>query len=398
MSAVTLDQVQNQIARGFSLLRFTPQIEALFRADYAEARLRLIANWGVVGVAIYDLVYFGDRIMVADVLPALMVVRFLIFTPLVIACVLIVRRFRHPSLYDALAVVVAFLGVTLPMAAAVNSQSSYLFTYQNYNAAAFLFFVISLRPRFPALLIGLSLMCASHFTLTYLTGAFDDVVYTGIVTFYLTLSVFLAVSAYFLERTDRQNFLNQLRSDILYQQMKENAGRDALTGLMNRRSLALISERIWKDADRTSLVSAVLLDIDHFKRYNDVHGHIEGDACIRAVSQCIADTADAGCSVFRFGGEEILVLAQNRDELAMLALAEKIRSAIERLGLRHGGLPGTNGEGRVTASLGVTSASIGETTLEKLLQTADEALYEAKRRGRNIVALYDTPEPDVQVA
>ncbi|WP_179119661.1 GGDEF domain-containing protein [Ensifer adhaerens] len=80
-----------------------------------------------------------------------------------------------------------------------------------------------------------------------------------------------------------------------------------MTGLLNRRSLVRIGGMLWNGAPGPSAISAILLDIDHFKRFNDVHGHIEGDACIRAVSQCIRATVDDAAFVFRFGGEEILV-------------------------------------------------------------------------------------------
>lgn len=382
MGVVTLDQVERQIARGFHLLRFSPDIETAFRKGYAAERVRLAAIWGVVGTLIYDLVYFGDRTMMADVFTELVIVRFLVFTPFVVGCILAVRRWPDALLYDSLSIAIAVLGVTLPMAAATQSASPYLFVYQNGNSAAFLFFVIALRPRFPAVLAGLVLMCASHFTTTQLTGAFDAVTYSGIITFYVTLSIFLAVSAYFLERTDRQNFLNQLRGSLLYEQLEYNSERDELTGLLNRRSLARICARLWS-SNHQSAVAAILLDIDHFKRFNDVHGHIEGDACLRTISQCIRDTAGEASFVFRFGGEEMLVLSPIREPLAALAAAERIRLAIENLAMRHRGLE----EGCVTVSLGVAFAVPSQMTLEGLLRDADSALYEAKRKGRNMVAL-----------
>lgn len=394
MGVVTLEQVEDQIARGFRYLQFSQAIEALFRKEYATERVRLAAIWGVIGIAIYDLVYFGDRTMMPDVFAELVTVRFLVFTPFVIGCILAVRRWPGALLYDVLAVAIAVLGVTLPMAVATQSASSYLFVYQNGNSAAFLFFVIALRPRFFAVLTGLALMNVSHFTTTQLTGAFDDVTYSGIVTFYLTLSIFLAVSAYFLEQKDRQNFLNQLRGSLLCRQLEHNAERVELTGLLNRRSLARIGDMLWNDGSRPVPISAILLDIDHFKRFNDAHGHIEGDACIRAVSHCIRATVDEGAFVFRFGGEEMLVLAADRVPLQALAMAERIRTAIEGLGIAHRGLA----DGCVTASLGVASAFAAETTLEKLLQKADFALYEAKHMGRNTVALASDLQPDMQVA
>ena len=390
MSVVTLEHVERQRARGFRFLRFCPEIEARFRKDYAAERVRLAVIWGIIGTLIYDLVYFGDRTMMADVFSGLVTARFFIFTPFVIACILAVRRWPNAALYDGLSVAIAVLGVTLPMAVAIESDSPYLFVYQNGNSAAFLFFVIALRPRFPAILIGLVLMCASHFITTSLTGAFDAVTYSGIVTFYVTLSIFLAVSAYFLEQKDRQSFLNQLRGSLLYQQLEHNADRDELSGLLNRRSLARVRDTLWSDASHS--IAAILLDIDHFKRFNDVHGHIEGDACIRAVSQCILTNADETAHVFRFGGEEILVLSVGHTSLQALAQAERIRAAIEALAIPHRGLE----DSCVTVSLGVALAFPLVTTLERLLQDADAALYEAKRLGRNTVALADSLVPSAR--
>jgi diguanylate cyclase (GGDEF)-like protein len=383
MSDVTLDQVERQISRGYPLLRFSPDIEALFRQANVTERVRLAVIWGVVGILIYDMVYFGDRTMMQDVFGSLVVVRFLVFTPFVAACIVAVRCWPNALLYDVLAVALAVLGVTLPMAVATGSSSAYLFVYQNGNSAAFLFFVIALRPRFPAIIAGLALMCVSHFTTTWLTGAFDDITYSGIITFYVTLSVFLAVSAYFLEHKDRQGFLNELRGGLLHRQLLEKSERDELTGLLNRHSLTRIRENLWNGGGRNRSVAAILLDIDHFKLFNDVHGHLEGDDCLRAISATIARQVGQTAHVFRFGGEEFLILEKNADALGALAMAERIRSAIEALDLRHRGLS----DGCVTASLGISITRPADQSLEDLLRQADAALYEAKHMGRNTIAM-----------
>ena len=237
MSAVTLEEVDQQIRKGFRLLRFKPKIESLFLQDYTANRVRLAPIWAVVGTLIYDLVYFGDRTMMANVFSQLVMVRFGIFTPFALFSVLALRRWPSALNYDLLAISVAVLGVSLPMSIAMHSGSPYLFVYQNGNVAAFLFFVIALRPRFVTILIGLALMCAVQFTTTKLSGAFDDVVYTGIITFYVTLTIFLILSAYFTEHKDRLNFLNQLRGSLLHVQLEQKSERDELTGLFNRHSL-----------------------------------------------------------------------------------------------------------------------------------------------------------------
>ncbi|MDE1993823.1 MAG: GGDEF domain-containing protein, partial [Rhizobiaceae bacterium] len=150
MDSLTLEDVDRQIGNGFPLLRFIPAIEAAFRRDYAANRVRLAIVWAVVGTLIYDMVFFGDATMMSDVYPQLIIVRFGIFTPYALISVLALRRWPSALNYDLLAISVAFLGALLPMSVAAYSHSPYLFAYQNGNVAAFLFFVIALRPRFPA--------------------------------------------------------------------------------------------------------------------------------------------------------------------------------------------------------------------------------------------------------
>lgn len=385
MGVVTLEDVDRQIGNGFRLLRFAPAIEAAFLRDYAANRVKLAAIWAVIGTLIYDMVFFGDATMMADVFSELVVVRFGIFTPFALFSVLALRRWPTAGNYDLLAIAVALLGVLLPMSVAVYSHSQYLFVYQNGNVAAFLFFVIALRPRFPTIVIGLVLMCTVQFTTTKLNGSFDDVTYTGIVTFYITLAIFLAMSAYFMERTDRLNFLHQLRGGLLHAQLERKSERDELTGLLNRHSLARIRDSIWREERATGSVAVIMLDIDRFKLFNDVHGHIEGDDCIRAVCQCILREVASAGETFRFGGEEILVLMINAGRDEAQAIAERTRAAIESLGIQHRGL----GDGHVvTASLGVAHGKPSEWSLDDLLKGADAALYDAKRNGRNTVSMF----------
>lgn len=386
MDAVTLEDVDRQMGNGFGLLRFAPAIEAAFLRDYAANRIRLAAVWAVIGTLIYDMVFFGDATMMPDVFSELVIVRFGIFTPFALFSVLALRRWPTAFNYDLLAIAVAFLGVLLPMSVAVYSNSPYLFVYQNGNVAAFLFFVIALRPRFPTILIGLVLMCAVQFTTTKLNGSFDAVIYTGIITFYVTLAIFLAMSAYFMEHKERMNFLHQLRGGLLHAQLERKSERDELTGLFNRHSLARIRDSMWRKETAPASVAVIMLDIDRFKLFNDVHGHVEGDNCIRAVCQCILHEVASAGETLRFGGEEILILMANTDSAKAHAIAERTRAAIETLGILHQGL----GEGNVvTASLGVAHGRPSELSFEDLLRGADAALYDAKRGGRNTVSLFD---------
>jgi len=164
---------------------------------------------------------------------------------------------------------------------------------------------------------------------------------------------------------------------------------DSLTGLLNRRAFDEALDRAWKRTLREgSQISLLLLDIDHFKTFNDQYGHQVGDDCLRAVAASVNGAVRATDIVARYGGEEIAVILPSTDTAGAVAVAEKMRSAIEGLRLTHEGR--SEGGGHVTASIGAATALArqgGTISLpESLLLAADTAMYKAKNGGRNRVA------------
>lgn len=383
MSGVALEDVDRQLARRAAIFRFQPAIERMFVDEYARNRVRMAPLWALIGLAMYLFQLNDDYTLTPDVFRELLIARVAIFSPGCLLGLWLVMRRPSAISYDLLALWVGVMGSLLPMAIASQSASVHLFAYQNGNVAALMFFVMVLRPRFPVALAGLGLMSAIHLVTMALPAVLDDMAYSSIVTFVLTSTVFMAAGSYYLEQTDRTNFLNRLRGSLLHAQLLEKSERDELTGLRNRHSLARIRETLWNGRGGTNPVAAILLDIDHFKHFNDLHGHLEGDACLRAIGACVAGQVDEGSHVFRFGGEEVLVLMEHAEALGALGTAERIRSAIEALAIRHRGMA----NGPVTASLGVAICRPHERSLEELLRAADQALYEAKRMGRNTVAM-----------
>jgi diguanylate cyclase (GGDEF)-like protein len=379
MQNITVEDVDRQVSRGFPLMRFSPKIERAFLVDYAASRMKLVLGWAVVGTVVYNLMLFGDAALASDVFEQLLFVRVFVFTPLVVVGLILLHRHPTALSYDLLAIGVGVFSTLLPMTTVIFSHSPDLYAYQNGNTAAFLFFIIVLRPRFFIGVIGLVLLASIHLITMKLTGAFDDGVYLSIASLVLSTSIFLGAGAYYLEHTDRMNFLHRLKSSLLHQQLILKSEQDGLTGLLNRHSLSRISADLWARPAPSS-VCAILLDIDHFKTFNDLHGHIHGDECLRKVSASIADMIGNEGHVFRFGGEEILVLVADADEASGLGIAEVIRAAIESLCIPHSGL---GPDKVVTASLGVATVATENSTLEDLLKKADTALYHAKRNGRN---------------
>jgi diguanylate cyclase (GGDEF)-like protein/PAS domain S-box-containing protein len=164
---------------------------------------------------------------------------------------------------------------------------------------------------------------------------------------------------------------------------------DGLTELANRRAFDEALTREWKATFRTgSPTSLLLLDLDHFKAFNDQYGHQVGDDCLRSVAAAVGSTVRRPRDfVARYGGEELAVILPETDSAGAIYIAEQVRQAVERLMVPHSG--NREGNSYVTVSIGVTTAvpSVGGTVKmpEGLLLTADSALYKAKHHGRNRV-------------
>jgi diguanylate cyclase (GGDEF)-like protein len=166
------------------------------------------------------------------------------------------------------------------------------------------------------------------------------------------------------------------------------ANTDDLTGLLRRRSFFQIWESLLAECQTLNESSGVLMiDIDHFKLVNDTHGHATGDEVIKRVASLLKQYASPNCVVSRLGGEEFAVALKGTDA-ELLGVAEFIRRGAEKL---HGPVVGADGksdaqvEWKCTLSVGVASARSCGYDASRLLKAADEALYEAKKKGRNQV-------------
>ena len=169
---------------------------------------------------------------------------------------------------------------------------------------------------------------------------------------------------------------------------------DALTGLSNRRRFDQVITEEWMRASRTGQSLAILMiDVDHFKAYNDHYGHQAGDECLRKVAGVLqANARRASDLVARYGGEEFVVVAGDLDIQAAKELAETLRSSVEVLGISHQFSPVAS---VVTISIGVSvTTPDANMAPESLLRMADAAMYCAKDGGRNRVAAWGSSAPE----
>jgi diguanylate cyclase (GGDEF)-like protein len=165
--------------------------------------------------------------------------------------------------------------------------------------------------------------------------------------------------------------------------LAEQAHRDPLTGLINRRRFfELASEQLALARRHQRPCGVLMVDLDDFKRINDTFGHAGGDEALRAAARCVVDTVREVDIVARFGGEELAALLPQTEAPAAWLIAERIRGALAALEI-----PFEGRMIRVTASLGVASWSSSEGGIEAALDRADAALYRVKRAGRDGVAM-----------
>ena len=166
-----------------------------------------------------------------------------------------------------------------------------------------------------------------------------------------------------------RNELERLNADLA-----DLARRDALTGLGNRLRLDEdLAQLHWRCARYNWAYSLAVCDLDHFKDHNDEHGHLAGDEVLRQVADALQATARRGDGVYRYGGEEFVVILPGQDEGRGLAAGERLRAAV-------------GAATPITMSVGVASFSEGDEDPSAVLRRADEALYRAKEAGRNRVS------------
>ena len=162
---------------------------------------------------------------------------------------------------------------------------------------------------------------------------------------------------------------------------------DGLTGVANRRCFDQTFEKEFRRARRNSSpIGLLMIDVDHFKKFNDIYGHPAGDGCLRRIAETIeAQVRRPGDFVARYGGEEFAVLLPDTGPGGASEMASRITAAIERLGIVHRG----NSFSVATVSIGVATSEQNhpDHSHHKLLEMADTALYQAKERGRNCVCL-----------
>ncbi len=208
-------------------------------------------------------------------------------------------------------------------------------------------------------------------------------------------SLYIMIAAYNLDRADRRQWLLRQLERLRHIDLEEASRalhelsmKDPLTGLPNRRRFEAECARAWSQAPRheDAAVALLLIDIDHFKRFNDGYGHPAGDRCLKEVAQILGEVAEAadGLAV-RLGGEEFAILLPRVAPLVATEVAEDVCLTIRASNIPH---DFSLTDGRLTVSVGLAMSGSGLHGTSALLSAADRALYQAKRAGRDGMVVY----------
>jgi diguanylate cyclase (GGDEF)-like protein len=378
----------DQLKRGFPKLRFNGLLEKEFREFYVQQNLPRARLSGLIAIILVLAVTCIDFVAGSASSTSLNALRLGVLCPMLAVIGVAISLPAARRYYSE----VAAVGVTLV---------GFVVTYISHVAAlqgdsyvlAGLVMVILYACLFLGLLFNIAIGISAFLVGTHLVAGFVLELPMNEL-FYMTAmlgaaAVIGGISTYNLEHALRTNFLET-------RLLNELAERDGLTGLYNRRIFDDFIRRIWRQSRREQQALAIIfVDIDYFKIYNDLYGHQAGDDCLKKVANSIARCAKRPFDFSaRYGGEEfVLVLYGPPDDYAR-ALPEQIRRDVLDLAIPHAG---SDCERSVTVSVGLSLARAGSTrSLAGAIQTADEALYQAKREGRNRVVFKDTNDSEVE--
>lgn len=377
--------VEREIAGSSRSLRFAPQLEHLFESETRPRQVHHMLMTAYVGIALFNLFLIADYLLVPDVFVLATVVRMAIVTPVSALLVLLfVRYARSTVLRHAASIVVMMIMSLASIFLLASSTMPERAVYHEGVLLIVIYVCLIHRPRFWYGVAGTVLT-----NVIFTIGLYSQPIASFSTCLAIELivvmgSLFAIVAAYSMEREQRLFYLISLKERLHSLMMEGISNRDALTGLYNRRALDKrlrdLSERRggWQDN-----LAVIILDIDHFKIYNDRLGHQAGDDCLKQVAALILSMMrDGKDEAFRYGGEEFLLLIDESDSDRAIAFAETIRRAIEAERLPH---PASSAGPYVTASLGVAQADATRATPSEVIARADMALYAAKNGGRNRV-------------
>ena len=379
-----LTAVESFIAARHKGLAFPRAFELQLEHDTRRRRAQRLRSAVPTAVVIYNLFLLPDWLLVGDQIVIALILHFAVVTPWIVLTGWLTKDDSPRLLREGLAASIPVAIVLQILVSFVLTSSPSASHYQYFVLLVVLFTNTTQRLPFRYALAASGIILVCHALAVVVSGHMSGPVAFVAMTTLAVAAYLTLVSNYYLERDSRRAFLHTLRDRLRHAEVAAKAKRDALTDLANRHHLAARLTELWDGDEGTAApIAVIMLDIDHFKMFNDRYGHVTGDACLKRVAACVtAELRSNDDLAVRYGGEEMLVLLPQTDTSDAIRIAERIRRSVESLGIPHEAL----GARRVvTISSGAAAAPASTISASELIAAADAALYAAKRNGRNQV-------------
>ena len=378
--SITQSLVEAHFQRKSLRLTFAPALENFFEHETGPERCRYLFRMSLIVLAVFQLALIPQRMLLGDeVFPKMLLVQWGITTPLALAIEWSLRWNPRPILREIGVVAVTLLAAGNCAFFTLLSHAPGRWAMLQFLCFAFLCITSIQQIRFLPTVLACAGLCLFELFVTSQLSQYGGGIFTACALITLMTSCFAAFGNYMTEKRTRDTFLISLMGRIQNEELNRASTYDALTSLGNRRLLREAIAEI-ETAPAKASYAVLMLDIDYFKNLNDQAGHLAGDQCLVRIASLIqSQLRSHNDHAFRYGGEEFVILLNRADHETALAVAERIRKAIEAAGIPN---PGVSPAGPVTASVGVAT---GVVPIEVLLADADAALYAAKRTGRNKV-------------
>lgn len=384
--------LRESLQRSWGPLRFPGVLEKAYREHHRQQWLLLTRVSMLVGIVLFAGYALVDFWVFPQQVESLWTMRLAVATPVgiaVFAYTFFARNDTQIQIAYSLLIVNAGAAISV-MIIQLPPGTAHFYSSGIVLVIAFTYIVATLRLWYAtvtSLLISAIYMVAivrfREANIDLILSSCADLASINLIGFYAGLVIEVYTRRDFARITLSELDRRRLASNNI--ELRDLSERDPLTDVANRRTLEKFLNDAWQRAAWHSLpVSVLMLDLDHFKRFNDEHGHQAGDECLKKVAECASEMVrEPADLIARYGGEEFVVVLTGTDALAATSIAERIRQAIESAEMPN---PDSEEPLAITASVGVAThwpAAGGHPS--RLIRAADQVLYQAKREGRNCV-------------
>lgn len=394
------DEIERFRSRPLQRLRFQVPIEEKYHAVVGARKARIQFRSGLFSLILFDLFLLGDWFLIRPEFLYALFIRLGLVTPIMGLLLFTVRENRSPLLREGSTAAIACVGVVSTLLLGFGHHSVFIVQVEPTVTIILILLTVILRvdPVPSAIAILFTLVANTLAIIFYYPIALHDSM-TSSLTLY-SAALLLSVANYMDARAVRLSYLLQWRGELQAEllrarnsELRRISERDELTGLSSRYRYERYVDVLFKRAvDEKTPFSVVMVDVDHFKRVNDVYGHVYGDRVLERVGSLIQQALRAEDDfAARYGGEEFIVLLPQTDQAAALKVAERIRTLVQVAGSPAFSRDVNESALFTTVSCGVmTCIPTEEQTPQMLVEAADRALYQAKSEGRNRVCCVNT--------